>query len=45
MSTSDDKKILAWDYDVPVPIKYISDPTMHAIPSSALHPSGDFVVG
>jgi pre-mRNA-processing factor 17 len=39
VSTSDDKKILIWEYGIPVPMKYISDPTMHTIPTTALHPS------
>ena len=29
-----------WDYGTPVPIKYITDPTMHAITNTALHPDG-----
>jgi len=29
LSTSDDKKMLVWEYDIPVPIKYISEPEMH----------------
>jgi pre-mRNA-processing factor 17 len=29
VSTSDDKKILVWEFDIPVPIKYIQDPSMH----------------
>lgn len=38
VSTSDDKKILIWEYGIPVPMKYISDPSMHAIPTTGLHP-------
>jgi pre-mRNA-processing factor 17 len=38
VSTSDDKKILVWEWGIPVPMKYISDPTMHAIPTTGLHP-------
>ena len=44
-STSDDKKILIWEYDIPVPIKYIAEPDMHSIPSVTLHPSGRFFAG
>jgi len=42
VSTSDDKKMLIWEYGIPVPMKYISDPTMHAIPTTGLHPQGQF---
>lgn len=38
-STSDDKKILIWEYDIPVPIKYIAEPNMHSVPAVTLHPS------
>ena len=45
VSSSDDKKILVWEWDIGVPIKYISDPTMHSMPSLAMHPSQQFFVG
>jgi pre-mRNA-processing factor 17 len=45
LSTSDDKKILCWEYGVPVPTKYIADPDMYSIPAVAMHPSEEFVVG
>jgi pre-mRNA-processing factor 17 len=45
VSTSDDKKVLVWEYDIPVPIKYIAEPDMHSIPSVSLHPSGVFMAG
>ena len=38
VSTSDDKKILIWEWGLPVPMKYISDPSMHAVPCTGLHP-------
>lgn len=45
ITSSDDKKVLVWEWDIGVPIKYISDPTMHSMPCLALHPSGGFFVG
>jgi len=45
VSTSDDKKILIWEYNIPVPIKYISEPSMHSMPTTTLHPSGNFFAG
>ena len=45
VSTSDDKKILIWEWGIPVPIKYISEPGMHSMPSTSLHPSGNYFVG
>jgi len=44
-STSDDKKILIWEYDIPVPIKYIAEPDMHCIPAVSLHPAGTHLAG
>ncbi len=37
VSTSDDKKILVWEFDIPVPIKYIS--------TVSVHPSHAFFAG
>ncbi|KAJ1413180.1 WD40-repeat-containing domain protein [Ochromonadaceae sp. CCMP2298] len=42
VSTSDDKKILVWETDIPVPIKYIAEPGMHCVPSVSMHPSQQF---
>jgi pre-mRNA-processing factor 17 len=42
-STSDDKKLLVWDYNTPVPIKYIADPAMHAIAAATLHPTEEML--
>lgn len=44
VTSGDDKKILVWEWDIGVPIKYISDPTMHSMPSMAMHPSLQFIV-
>ena len=43
LSTSDDKSLRAWEYGIPVPIKYIADPSMFALTRAAPHPSGKYV--
>lgn len=43
MSTSDDKSLRAWEYGIPVPIKFIADPSMFALTRAASHPSGKYV--
>lgn len=45
VSTSDDKRILTWDWGIPVPISYISEADMHSVPTMALHPNGKSFVG
>ena len=45
VTTSDDKKMLIWEWDVGVPIKYIGDPTMHSMPCLTVHPSGSYLAG
>jgi len=45
ITSSDDKKILVWEWDIPTPIKYISDPTMHSMPVITLHPSLAYFAG
>jgi pre-mRNA-processing factor 17 len=45
ISTSDDKKVLVWQFDIPVPIKYIQEPEMHSIPSVTVHPTEQYWVG
>lgn len=44
VSSSDDKKVLVWEWDIGVPVKYISDPSMHSMPCMAMHPSNQFFV-
>lgn len=43
ISTSDDKSLRAWEYNIPVPIKFIADPSMYALTRAAPHPSGKYV--
>ncbi|ETI29110.1 hypothetical protein G647_01563 [Cladophialophora carrionii CBS 160.54] len=43
ISTSDDKSLRAWEYGIPVPIKFIADPSMYALVRAAPHPSGKYV--
>lgn len=44
ITTSDDKSLRAWDYDIPVPIKYIAEPYMYPLVRACAHPSGKFVL-
>lgn len=41
LSTSDDKSIRGWDWDIPVVIKYIAEPYMHSMPAVTKHPNGE----
>lgn len=43
ISTSDDKSLRAWEYGIPVPIKFVAEPYMFAMVRSAPHPSGKYV--
>jgi pre-mRNA-processing factor 17 len=43
ITTSDDKSLRAWEYNIPVPIKFIAEPYMYAMVRAAPHPSGKYV--
>lgn len=44
VSTGDDKRVVVWEYNIPVPIKQISDPSMHNMPAVIVHPSEKFIL-
>lgn len=43
VSTSDDKSIRVWEWDIPVDFKYIAEPSMHSMPAVALHPNNKWM--
>eukprot|EP00906_Rhabdomonas_costata_P010683 RCo015027 len=42
-TTSDDKTVRVWEWDIPVVIKYFAEPTMHSMPTCTQHPSGKYL--
>ncbi|KAI5809857.1 WD40-repeat-containing domain protein [Peziza echinospora] len=43
ITTSDDKSLRAWEYGLPVPIKFIAEPYMYPLVRAVPHPSGKYV--
>jgi len=43
VSTSDDKCLRVWEWDIPVDIKYIADPSMHSMPAVSAAPNGKWL--
>lgn len=45
VSTADDKKVYVWEFGIPVVAKHISEPDMHAIPATTMHPNNKYFAG
>ncbi|XP_077297672.1 pre-mRNA-processing factor 17 isoform X1 [Arctopsyche grandis] len=43
VTTSDDKSLRVWEWDTPVDMKYIADPTMHSMPFVTSSPNGKWL--
>lgn len=44
VSSSDDKSIRVWEWDIPVDIKYVADPTMHSMPALTSSPNNKWLL-
>ncbi|NP_001009990.1 pre-mRNA-processing factor 17 [Danio rerio] len=43
VSTSDDKSLRVWEWDIPADFKYIAEPSMHSMPAVTLSPNGKWL--
>ncbi|XP_064404437.1 pre-mRNA-processing factor 17-like isoform X2 [Halichondria panicea] len=43
VTTSDDKSLRVWEWDIPVDMKYVAEPAMHSMPSVTVHPTGKWL--
>ena len=43
VSTSDDKSLRVWEWNIPVDMKYIADPSMHSMPAVTPSPNGKWI--
>ena len=43
VTTSDDKSLRAWEYGIPVPIKFVAEPYMYSMVRASLHPSNKYI--
>lgn len=43
VSTSDDKSLRVWEWDIPVDFKYLADPSLHSMPAVTLSPNGNLL--
>jgi len=43
VSTSDDKSMRVWEWDIPVDMKYIADPGMHSMPAVTKSPNEKYL--
>ena len=43
VTTSDDKSVRVWEWDIPVDFKYIADPGMHSMPAVTKSPDEKYL--